>query len=147
MDELTGCCDQCTGTFPYRLIHNGFNDSSYAYCGRCSFTVLLSGWSRPAQRARLGIHQRITPGVEMLLRPCPCGAAFLAPEDPKCPECARPLSSAKAAMYIERDAPGTARGWRWQRSWSGIYSIVLNGKLVQEWWDEQAIDRLFPTED
>jgi hypothetical protein len=54
------------------------------------------------------------------------------------------LSAAKATTYIERDAPGTAKGWRWQQSWAGIYSIILNGNLVENWWDEQALDRLFP---
>ena len=135
-----GFVPHCGGAFRYRLIHNGFNDSAYAYCNRCSFTVLLSGWNHAAQRIGLRIHQRITPHVEALLKPCPCGDAFLSSAEPKCPHCARSLSAAKATTYIERDAPGTAKGWRWQQSWSGIYSVVLNDNHVQDWWDEQALD-------
>jgi hypothetical protein len=44
MANPTGSCDHCGGTFSYRLIHNGFSESAYAYCNQCSFTVLLSGW-------------------------------------------------------------------------------------------------------
>jgi hypothetical protein len=69
---------------------------------------------------------------------------FRASADPKCPHCAQSLTAAKATSYIEGDAHGTAKGWRWQQSWAGIYSIVLNDNLVQDWWDEQTLDRLFP---
>src|SRR5206468_3738208 len=141
MDNLIGCCEHCGGTFPYQLIHNGFNDSAYAYCDHCSFTVLLNGWNHTAQRIGLRIHQRIDPDIETLLKPCPCGNTFRANADPKCPHCARALSAVKARTYIERDAPGTAKGWRWQQSWSGIYSIVLNNNAVMDWWNEQAVAR------
>ena len=144
MDNPTGSCDHCAGTFRYQLIHNGFNDSAYAYCNQCSFTVLLSGWHTAAQRVKFKIHQRITSDIEVLLKPCPCGGVFRASADPKCPHCTKSLSDAKATVYIERDAPGTAKGWRWQQSWSGIYSIILNDQLVNDWWDEETLDRLFP---
>ncbi len=144
MDNPSGSCDHCGGTFRYRLIHDGFSDSAYAYCDHCAFTALLSGWNHAAQRVNLRVHQRITPDIEALLKPCPCGALFRASAGPKCPHCARPLSAEKAATYIERDAPGNAKGWRWQRSWSGIYSIILNDNFVDDWWDEQILDALFP---
>ncbi|HEX7530137.1 MAG TPA: hypothetical protein VF333_03255 [Pyrinomonadaceae bacterium] len=123
---------------------HGFNDSAYAYCNQCSFTVLLNGWHPAAQRVKLKIHQRITSDIEGLLKPCPCGGVFRTSADPKCPHCIRSLSAAKATVYIERDAPGAAKGWRWQQSWSGIYSIILNDKLVNDWWAEETLDRLFP---
>ena len=144
MDNPTGCCHQCSQPFQYRLIHNGFNDSAYGYCSACSFAVLLSGWNPVAQQVGLGIHQRITPNIEPLLKRCPCGDRFRVDADPKCPHCAHALSATTATSYIERDAPGAAKGWRWQQSWSGIYSIVLNGCLVQDWWDEEAVGRLYP---
>jgi hypothetical protein len=133
-----GCCDHCGKAFHYRLIHNGFGDSAYAYCDSCSFTVLLSG---SAGRVRFRIQQRITPDLERLLKPCPCGGKFRASADPKCPHCAQPLSAAKATRWIESNALGTAKGWRWDQSWSGIYSIVLNENIVEDWWDERAVDR------
>jgi hypothetical protein len=142
MDNLTGCCEYCNDTFHYRLIHNGFGDSAFGYCDKCSYTVLLSGWSPVARRVSFQIQQRITPDLEPLLKPCPCGGAFRASADPRCPSCARVISATKATTYIERNAPGTAKGWRWQQSWSGIYSIVINEKIVQDWWDDEAIDHL-----
>jgi DNA-directed RNA polymerase subunit RPC12/RpoP len=147
MDNPAGSCDHCGGGFRYRLIHNGFNDSAYAYCDRCSFTILLSGWHPAAQRVHLAIHQRIASAIEVLLKPCPCGGVFHSSADPKCPSCSWSLSATTATSYIERNAPGTAKGWRWQQSWSGIYSIVLNDKVVNDWWDEKIIDRLFPMKD
>lgn len=115
MSNPKGQCEHCSGTFRYRIIHNGFNDSAYAYCDKCSFTVILSGWTQSAKRTALRIHQRVAPELEILLKPCPCGGAFRSSADPKCPHCARGLSAVTAPAYIERDAPGTAKGWRWQQ--------------------------------
>ncbi len=144
MDTPTGSCEHCGCTFHYRLLHNGFGDSAYAYCDRCSFTVLLSGWSNATKRVRFRVYQRITTDLEPLLKPCPCGGAFRADTDPKCPNCSRPLSATKASEYIEKNAAGTAKGWRWERSWSGIYSIALNENIVEDWWDTEALARMTP---
>jgi hypothetical protein len=144
VNSLSGCCDHCNGTFRYRLIHNGFSDSAYGYCSSCSSTVLLSGWNPVAQRVGLAIHQRITPQIEALLKRCPCGDRFRASADPKCPHCTHTLSASEATAYIERDAPGAKKGWRWQQSWSGIYSIVLNDHFLEDWWDEDALSACTP---
>lgn len=144
MDNPIGSCDHCGGVFRYRLLHNGFGDSAYAYCDKCSFTVLLSSWAKASQRISFRVHQRITPDIEPLLKPCPCGGRFRASADPKCPYCAKPLSATKATGFIEQNAPGTAKGWQWQQSWSGVYSIALNENIVEDWWDEEAVNRLFP---
>lgn len=31
-------------------------------------------------------------------------------------------------------APGTAKGWRWQRNWSDLYSIVVEGCVARNPW-------------
>jgi hypothetical protein len=142
MDNPSALCEHCGAAFAYRLLHNGFNDSAYGYCDKCSFAVMLNGYTHEAQRVSLRVHQRITPGMEPLLKPCPSGGKFSASAEPKCPHCSQPLSATKATDYIERNAPGTAKGWRWQHSWSGLYSVVLNENVVEDWWDEQAVDRL-----
>ncbi len=136
----TGSCEHCKSSFQYRLIHNGFNDSAYAYCDECSFTVPLCVYAHAAQRVGLTLYERITKEIEAFLKPCPCGGLFLASAGPKCPNCFRPLSATKARSFIERNAAGTAKGWRWQGSWSGLYSIALNDNIVDDWWDEQKID-------
>jgi hypothetical protein len=38
-----GDCEHCKKKFGYYLIHNGFNDSAYAYCDTCGSTALLDG--------------------------------------------------------------------------------------------------------
>jgi hypothetical protein len=144
MENPTGSCHHCGASFQYRLLHNGFNNTAYAYCDRCSFTVLLSEWSEAARRVSFHSQRRITSDLERLLKPCPCGGRFLASADPKCPSCAQPLSAVEATDYVEKNAPGTAKGWRWDQSWTGVYSIVINEKRVEDWWDEQAVERLFP---
>jgi hypothetical protein len=144
MDEPTGRCEHCSGEFRYRLFHNGFGDSAYAYCDTCSFTVVLSGWSEATKLVRFRVHQRITQDLEHLLKPCPCGGAFRADAEPKCPHCSRPLSAVRATAYIEKNALGTAKGWRWDQSWSGVYSIAINKKVVEDWWDVAAIEGMAP---
>jgi hypothetical protein len=74
-------------------------------------------------RAARGFSLLLTPGVQA------------APQ---------PLSAVEATDYIEKNARGTAKGWRWDQSWTGVYSIVINEKRVEDWWDEQAVERLFP---
>jgi hypothetical protein len=40
------------------------------------------------------------------------------------------LSAELATTYIEHNAPGTKKGWRWQRNWSGVYGIVIEDKRI-----------------
>jgi hypothetical protein len=50
------------------------------------------------------------------------------------PDCLAVLSPADATSWIEADAPGTAKGWHWQRNWVGIYAIIVNGKVEWDPW-------------
>lgn len=100
VEDPTGWCQHCGGTFRYRLVHNGFGNSAYAYCDDCSFTVLLSEWSPAAKRVPFQSQRRITPDLECLLKPCPCGGKYLASADPNCPNCAQALD---ATNYIEKN--------------------------------------------
>jgi hypothetical protein len=72
----------------------------------------------------------IPAAMEPYLEPCPCGGGFVAGSSPRCPHCNQALSAEKAADYIEPQAPGTKKGWRWQRNWHGLYCVVINGKRV-----------------
>jgi hypothetical protein len=131
----TGICESCRQSFHYSLVHNGFGDTAYAYCDRCGTTALVSGWDKgvpPA--ANLKVHGPINPEAEALLMPCECGGAFRSDASPRCPHCVRPLSAEVATAYIEDNAPGTAIGWRWQRSWRGLYAMVVEGKSTKGNW-------------
>ena len=133
--DNVGRCANCAATFKYSLIHNGFNESAYAYCDDCGTTAVLSGWSpNIPPEAGLRVHGRITAGVEPFLASCPCGGRFRASAVPRCPACREPLDPVACTAFIEADAPGTAKGWRWQRSWDGLYSIVINGRQVSDPW-------------
>ena len=126
-------CESCRSTFGYYLGHNGFSESSHAYCDRCGMTCGLDALHVPAG-VPLVRHREITSDVEPHLLPCECGGAFRAGASPRCPKCMAPLSAVLATAYIERNAPGTAGGYRWQRSWSGLYFIVINDRAVWEPW-------------
>ncbi len=128
-----GTCEQCGRSFPYYLIHNGFNESAYAYCAECGQTALMDGWRMPFKLAA-DVHGPIKPEHEHLLQPCPCGGLFRASSGPRCPHCQKQLSPTKAAEWIEANAPGAKRGWRWQGSWRGLYAIVISDRVVRDIW-------------
>jgi hypothetical protein len=135
MANSLGTCEHCKHTFSYELVHNGFNDSAFAYCNSCSTTAILSGWFEAIPRSAGFVpHARISPQVEPWLQPCPCGGSFKADASPRCPHCNHALSAEAARSWIENNAPGTAKGWRWQNSWSGVYSLLIERHLVKDNW-------------
>lgn len=130
-----GTCESCGGTFAYQLIHNGFNDSAFAYCDRCGCEASLSGWyAHIPPQAHLKVHGPVNPEAEALLQRCECGGVFLASASPRCPHCSAELSAIAARTYLEANAPGTAEGWRWQGSWFGVYSIIIEDRWVKDNW-------------
>jgi hypothetical protein len=130
----TGTCDNCGKHFGYYLIHSGFNNSFYAYCDRCGCTALLSAFDKRLQKptAHRPVLEEIALELERLLAHCRCGGQFRKGASPRCPHCTRPLSPNAAASFIERNATGAEKGWRWQRSWSGTYCIVIEENSIQD---------------
>jgi hypothetical protein len=134
MSKSAGVCEHCHRSFDYSLIHNGFNDSAYAYCDACGCTAVISGWSPIPEGAPIRVHQRIDSDVEQYLDQCACGGKFTADASPRCPFCRKVLGAIEATTWIEANAPGTAKGWRWQRNWSDLYSIVVEGCVARNPW-------------
>jgi hypothetical protein len=133
----TGTCEHCKHSFGYCLIHNGFNDSAYAYCDQCGQTALLNGWKQPKSIAVTLKYQRaIEESAEHLLKSCPCGGTFKGAASPRCPNCREALSPVSATAWIEANAPGTKKGWHWQQNWQSIYCIVIDDRLVKDNWRE-----------
>jgi hypothetical protein len=133
--NAVGTCESCGRTFKYRLVHNGFGDSAFAYCDRCGCEASLSCWySSVPRQAQLKVHGPVNPEAEALLRPCSCGGTFKANASPRCPHCSVALSAEAARSYLEANAPGTAGGWRWQGSWQGLYSLVVEDRWIQDNW-------------
>jgi hypothetical protein len=132
-----GLCEHCGSAFPYVLLHNGFNDSAYAYCDSCGMTAVLDAWKTP-NGIQIKFQTVIKPEDEKLLRPCDCGGLFKSNACPRCLHCHEPLSADSAQQWLEANAPGTAKDWRWQRSWTGIYAIVINKRFVKDNWKPEA---------
>ena len=134
-----GQCETCHQYFGYYLIHNGFNDSAYAYCERCGETCILSAWyDKIPKHMGLKFHQVISESVEPLLKPCECRGRFRKGTSPRCPHCNSELSAVAATKYIEANAPGAKMGWRWQQDWEGLYCIIVEDKVVNDNWKESA---------
>lgn len=132
--DFPGLCEHCNQSFLYRLYHSGFSDCSYAYCDKCGMTAVLSYWSKgtPRRPSACPPHQEICAEFEKYLEPCSCGGAFKKGSSPRCPHCSLPLSAQLATRYIEANAPGTRKGWRWQRNWNQLYCIVIGNREVHD---------------
>jgi hypothetical protein len=70
--------------------------------------------------------------VSDLLRPCTCGGVFTGNAGPRCPSCKSQLSAAKATTWIEQNAQGAKHGWRWQRSWAGLYALIISDRVISD---------------
>jgi len=130
-----GTCDGCGRAFEYDLFHTGFADAAYAYCDSCGMVAYLSAWYPGAPgRPTFDSFGHATAQMTQLLKPCPCGGSFTATAVPRCPHCQHQLSASAATSWIEANAPGPAKRWRWERSWDGIYCLVIEQRLVKDNW-------------
>jgi hypothetical protein len=134
MKKETNKCEHCNWNYDYKLIHNGFNDSSYAYCESCGMTALLDGWKVP-NGFPFDSHGVIAETTEKYLQLCKCGGYFKHDASPRCPHCNKVLSAEFAGKLIQKNAPGASKGWRWQKSWSELYCIIIEDKIVRDNWD------------
>ena len=127
-----GNCPACGTNFPYMMIHNGFNDSAFAYCDTCGGVALLDVYGAPK-----GISLTFGPiseEVETHLAACPCGGRFRSAAAPRCPACHAVLDAKAVTSFLEANALGAKKGWKWQRSWNGIYCVVVVKPPVENPW-------------
>jgi hypothetical protein len=116
-------------------VHCGFGDCAYAYSDNTCYTCLLDGWTKKVPHGvQLKIQKKIDPMIERYLEPAPDGGIFRASAAPRCPHCNEELDVDKATVYIEKNAAGTVKGWRWQRNWNDIYCIVIENLVVNDNW-------------
>jgi hypothetical protein len=135
LSEPNGVCEHCGRLFPYKLIHNGFNDSTHANCDHCGMTALIYLFEIEKRLGDIKHFDRIVPlpnEVSKLLRSCTCGGLFTGDAGPRCPSCKSELSAAKATTWIEQNARGAKHGWRWQRTWPGLYAIIISDNVINE---------------
>jgi hypothetical protein len=123
---VTGSCEPCAASFGIEIFHNGFGDSSYAYCDGCGMTAILSGWSNRWPNGVKCTQAEISSDMEQYLMPCAGGSKLSKGNTtPRCPNCKQPLSAEAAARCIEPQSHGTKKGWRWQRGWDGLYCAAI----------------------
>ena len=77
-------------------------------------------------------HQEICVEFERYLEACACGGVFKKGSSPRCPKCQKPLSPRTATHYIEANAAGANKGWRWQANWRETYCIVIEKGEVRD---------------
>ena len=77
-------------------------------------------------------QQEICAELEPYIQPCDCGGYFRKGSSPRCPKCGQALSAVDATGYIEANAPGTKKGWRWQKNWHETYCIIIEDKVVND---------------
>ncbi|MFA5055768.1 MAG: hypothetical protein WC562_06315 [Dehalococcoidia bacterium] len=132
-----GYCEICRKQFGYYMIHNGFNDSGYAYCDKCGQTCLLNLWHIPKgipEGIQKEIHVGLIPeSAEAFLNPCACGGTFRREAYPRCPHC-NSILSPKARKYIEENARNAQKGW--MENWRGIMCIIIEDKVLHDVWKE-----------
>jgi hypothetical protein len=139
-DEKIGSCEHCHEPFRYAIYHCGFGDCSYAYCDLCGQTAILSMWDKSwPELSDCEVQQEICSAMEPLLKSCECGGRFKKGSAPRCPHCTERLSADSAASYVEANAPGTKKGWRWQRNWRGLYCMVVEGKRIDNNWLPEGV--------
>jgi hypothetical protein len=134
-----GDCEHCAAKFSGCLIRNGFNDTAYAYCNECGMTGFMSAYREdipPAAEFRS--YGLVSAATETRLASCPCGGRFLRGASPRCPRCKQKLSPEHATRWLERQAPGTAGGWRWQRDWTNLYALVVEDRSIELEWVMRA---------
>ncbi|SRR6266480_3044263 len=135
MRELaTGTCEHCGQTFGSWLVHCGFSDCSYAHCDKCGMTAILSYWDKRMPKLPPGCpsQQEICVELEKYMLPCECGGVFKKGASPRCPHCGQILSAHIATSYVEANAPGTKKGWRWQGNWHDTYCMVIENRVVND---------------
>lgn len=135
-DFAIGKCDKCGVGFRYYLIHTGFGYYSYAYCDRCGKLCLLQVFSKNApEKYKNKQHmQKISEEMDQYIEKCSCGGGFKHDASPRCPTCNSQLSAEAAREYIERNAPGTKAGWKWQGNWDELYAIVIENNMIEDNW-------------
>ncbi len=140
MKKETGECQHCKEKFNYRLIHNGFNETTYAYCNKCGMTAFLhEHYLCIPQECKTFFkkksrYDKISKELEPFLLSCDCGGRFTRIAKPKCPQCNSYLSTRHAKKYIEANSKGAKKGWHWQMSWNGLYAIVVENRKVENNW-------------
>lgn len=133
-----GKCNNCLKNFGYTLIHNGFNETSYAYCDKCGKTAFFDSYSVPEKLKKIFVeesrHHVLSNKLEKFIQPCDCSGNFKHNASPRCPHCNGELSADSTREFIEKNSPATEKGWKWQNNWTDVYAIIVENKKINNCW-------------
>lgn len=140
MEREIGYCNRCGYKFSYELIHNGFNETAYAYCDRCGKTLFLDEYYKQIPQECLwffkikGRYEKISEKLERFLESCGCGGKFTRSAKPRCPHCKEVLSTKNATDFILNNSKPGSINSNWRISWKSLYAIIINGRRVYNKW-------------
>ena len=126
-----GKCDTCKKEFHYYMVHNGFNNTSYAYCSECGMTAFFDLVKIPKSITVSFGQGAIPEAAEALLKKCQCGGKFTRNAKPRCPHCLNELSAETATSYLQANA---SKGWLWLKKWTGVDCIIIENRKTYEPW-------------
>ena len=135
-----GVCEHCQFAYTFYLIHNGFNESAYAYSESDPYVAILSRWTVP-EGIPVPNHGKITVTHEKFLKESPAGGHFTSEAVPRCPNCGKSIDAEAARQYIEGVPDRGPRGWQWQGNWKGIYCIVFEDYLINDNWGSNSTEQ------
>lgn len=135
MNTFLGWCDKCRIEFNFSAIHNGFNETTYAYCDTCGKTCFLEEYFKEipekckwffdtAQR-----YEKISERLEPYLEKCSCGGNFRRNAVPRCPQCRQKLDPLEVNKHVKSDEK-----YKWQNDWTGIYAMIIKDNKVYNNW-------------
>jgi hypothetical protein len=135
-----GFCERCGAMFSCRLVNDERNGSEHYFCQLCGRTAIVSVTE---MEARFGDRERSVLGFEIFvvednLANCECGGRFKMLGAPRCPSCRKVLSAPLATRWIEGNAQAAHSGRRWQRTWSGLFAIVIGERVVVDPWISES---------
>ena|SRR5690348_16064586 len=133
-EQYQGECENCGQSFHWYPVHNGFNQSFYAYCSGCGSTAILDFWGTPLTHhpavAKL-VGGAIPNEIEGLLEPCSCGSRFCTSARPRCPHCDHELLPRAAGACEAASQPQrTRRDWPLTWNPAQVYCVIINDKVV-----------------
>ena len=140
MKKEIGYCNKCGFKFSYELIHNGFNETAYAYCDSCGKTLFLEEHYKQIPQTCLLFfkikdrYEKINRDIEQFLEKCECGGKFARSTKPRCPHCKEVLSTKNATEFIFKNSKPGSINSGWRISWNSLYAIIINNKKVYNKW-------------
>lgn len=129
-----GSCENCNQRFSYALIHNGFNDSAYAYCDTCGCVASSLLGREPPTASRFASTARLPRTSSGTLIDVAAGVSF----ELKHRRDARIADTHSRLMsppdILRRMRQGPRKDGAGNVNWQGLYCIIVEGRSIKAPW-------------